>query len=49
MKGAVQMEPFSDDDYLHEEEPGAAAAPEAGLVTGPAPYDAADDEDFEED
>jgi hypothetical protein len=43
------MEPFSDEENVQEEEPDAAAAPEAGVVTGPAPYDAADDEDFEED
>jgi hypothetical protein len=43
------MEPFTDDENLQEEEPAGAAAPEAGVVTGPAPYDAANDDDFEED
>jgi hypothetical protein len=43
------MEPFADDDDVQEDEPAASAAAETGVVTGPAPYDAADDEDFEED
>jgi hypothetical protein len=42
------MEPFTDDENVHEEEP-AGAAPSEAVVTGPAPYDAADDDDFEED
>jgi hypothetical protein len=43
------MEPFSDDENVQDEEQAGSAAPEARVVTGPAPYDAADDDDFEED
>lgn len=43
------MEPFSDDENTRDDEPTGAASPDTGVVTGPAPYDAADDDDFEED
>ena len=43
------MEPFSDDENAQEEEPAVPAPPETGVVTGPSPYDAAGDDDLEED
>jgi hypothetical protein len=43
------MEPFANDESVQEEESTAATPADAGVVTGAAPYDAADDEDAEED
>jgi hypothetical protein len=43
------MEPFADDQEPQEDEPSGSGARDRGVVTGPAPYDAAEDEDFEDD
>jgi hypothetical protein len=43
------MEPFSDDENVQDEGTPAATPADTGVVTGSPPYDAADDDDFEDD
>jgi hypothetical protein len=41
------MEPFCDDENVHDEETPAAKPAHTGIVTGSVPYDV--DDDFDED
>lgn len=43
------MEPLGSDENVQQEETPTSTAADAGLVTGPAPFDVADDDDWEED
>jgi hypothetical protein len=42
------MEPLTNDENVYEEENAAATSSDAGVVTGPAAYEIADDDDWED-
>ncbi|HYY03640.1 MAG TPA: hypothetical protein VE736_07130 [Gaiellaceae bacterium] len=42
------MEPLTNDENVHDEESAAATPSDARVVTGPVPYEVADDDDWED-
>jgi hypothetical protein len=42
------VEPQPNDEIVQTEETPETAQPDAGVVTGPAPYDVVDDDDWED-